>query len=243
MPLNITTGRVPKPRRTVIYGPGGVGKSTFCASCPDGIFIPVEEGANDIDVAKLDFVTSFGQCLEHLAALYTEDHPFRAVTIDSLDWLERLIWAEYCQEKGLGSMEERDYGKSYLEVLPKWSELLRGLDALRDARGMAVFLIAHSKTEKFEDPETASYDRYCPKLHKSATAMIVEWADEVLFANVRTLVSTEKGAFGKATTKAKTTGDRILRCSNRPQAVAKNRLGLPDEVALDWAVYSQFIPV
>jgi len=46
---------------------------------------------------------------------------------------------------------------------------------------MVVVLIAHSKVERFEDPESAPYDRYSPRLHKHAGALICEWCDAVLF--------------------------------------------------------------
>ena len=47
---------------------------------------------------------------------------------------------------------------------------------------MVVFLIAHAKVEKFEDPEASAYDRYSPRLHKHAAALVTEWCDAVLFA-------------------------------------------------------------
>jgi hypothetical protein len=43
-------------------------------------------------------------------------------------------------------------------------------------------LIAHSKVEKFEDPEWSPYDRYSPRLHKHAAALICEWCVAVRFA-------------------------------------------------------------
>ena len=47
---------------------------------------------------------------------------------------------------------------------------------------MVVLMIAHAKVEKFEDPESPPYDRYSPRLHKHAAALISEWCDAVLFA-------------------------------------------------------------
>lgn len=59
------------------------------------------------------------------------------------------------------------------------------LNDLRETRGMIVIVIAHSKVERFEDPENSAYDRYTPRLHKSATSLLCEWADAVLFATKR----------------------------------------------------------
>ncbi|MBL7215955.1 MAG: hypothetical protein ISS71_09785, partial [Phycisphaerae bacterium] len=45
-------------------------------------------------------------------------------------------------------------------------------DILHEQRGMAVILIAHAKIERFEDPESSAYDRYSPRLHKHACALL-----------------------------------------------------------------------
>ncbi len=55
---------------------------------------------------------------------------------------------------------------------------------------MIVIVIAHSKVERFEDPENAAYDRYTPRLHKAATSLLCEWVDAVLLCALRAHVPT-----------------------------------------------------
>ena len=69
------------------------------------------------------------------------------------------------------------------------------LDELRNKRGMIVIIIAHSKVERFEDPENTAYDRYAPRLHKAATGLLCEWADAVMFATKRFRVNKENAGF------------------------------------------------
>ena len=45
MGLNIKKGRQKTPRRTLVYGTPGVGKSTFAAGAVNPLFIPVEDGS------------------------------------------------------------------------------------------------------------------------------------------------------------------------------------------------------
>ena len=45
----ITRGKKQNPRRTVIYGTHGIGKSTLAASWPNPVFVPTEDGIGDID--------------------------------------------------------------------------------------------------------------------------------------------------------------------------------------------------
>lgn len=93
-------------------------------------------------------------------------------------------------------VEHREGRKGYTHALTHWRKVLNDLNALRIKRGMCVILLAHAKVEKFEDPEHSSYDRYSPRLHKHATALITEWADAVLFATRKIITKTEEGGFG-----------------------------------------------
>lgn len=237
----IQTGKVIAPRRTLIYGVHGVGKSTFGAMADAPIFIQTEDGLADIDCAKFPVAENYAAVTASLAALYTEDHDYRTIVIDSLDWLERLIWADVCAKRGVQSIEDIGYAKGYVFALTQWREVLAGLDALRNERGMSTILVAHAHIEKFANPETETYDRYSPRLHRLASAMVQEWADEVFFAGYRVHTKTSDEGFNRKRTVAVGAGERILRTTERPAHVAKNRLNLPDEIPLDYRAYAAFI--
>jgi hypothetical protein len=81
--------------------------------------------------------------------------------------------------------------------LDYWRKLIDKIGNLHRDRGMMIFLIAHAKVEKFEDPEAPAYDRYSPRLHKHASAIITEWCDAVLFATKRFTTRTEESGFGR----------------------------------------------
>ena len=161
--------------------------------------------------------------------------------VDSLDWLERLIWAEVCRKRGVESIEDIGYAKGYTFALTQWREVLEGLAALRNRRDMMVILLAHCAIEKFENPETDSYDRYVPRLHKHASAVVQEWCDEVLFATYRVHTKQVDEGFGRKKAKGVGTGERIVRTAERPAHVAKSRLELPDELPLDFGAYAEFL--
>ncbi|QYK49106.1 MAG: ATP-binding protein [Phycisphaeraceae bacterium] len=238
---SIVTGRRPKPRRVMLFGTHGVGKSTFGAMAEAPIFIPCEDGLADIDCASFPLCHSVADVIGCMEAIYNGGHSFKTVVIDSLDWLERLIWAEVCNDQQVPNIESIGYAKGYSFALDHWRRILRGLDALRDERGMTIVLIAHAKVEKFENPETEPYDRYSPRLHKLASGLIQEWCDEVLFATYRVHVRKTGESFNKARYKGIGTGERIIRTTERPAHVAKNRLNLPDEIPLDYRVYAAFV--
>ena len=242
----VETGRSQKPRRVMLYGVHGIGKSTFGAMAPQPIFIPTEDGLAGIDVPRFPLAGSFEEVLAALMALYTEPHDYHTVVLDSLDWTERLVWSEVVRrkpttEKGkpITSIEDYGFAKGYVYALDVWQELLDGLTALRNDRQMLVVLLAHAKIERFENPETDAYDRYSPRLNKHASALIQEWCDEVLFATYKVHTRQTEAGFDKTRTRGIGTGDRILRTTERPAHMAKNRLGLPEELPLSFAAYAE----
>lgn len=239
----VQKGRTPKPPRLLVYGTEGIGKSSFAAQAPRPVFVQTEDGLDEIDTDKFPLATAYEDVVESLTALKVEDHPYESVVIDSLDWLERLIWDRVCRDANVTSIEKVDggYAKGYTHALTYWREILDLLNGLRAAKNMVVLLLAHTKVEKFEDPESSPYDRYSPRLHKHASALVCEWCDAVLFATRKLRTQSEDAGFGRKRTIAKAIGkdggDRVLRAVGGPSCVAKNRYGITDELPLDWAAF------
>ena len=238
----VQRGRTPRPPRLLVYGTPGIGKSTFGASAPSPVFVPTEDGLDEIDCAKFPLATTLDEVFAALAELRTQPHDFETVVLDSLDWLERLIWDRVCAEFGVKNIEKADggYARGYMHALTYWREIIDQLSPLRQ-RGMAIILIAHAKVERFEDPESSAYDRYSPRLHKHASALITEWCDAVLFATRRMRTQSEDAGFGRKRTIAHAIGkdgsERILRTVGGPSCVAKNRYRLTEELPLSWAAF------
>lgn len=240
---NIQTGKENKPPRIMIYGSEGVGKSTFGASAPNAIFVQTEDGLGEIDCRKFPLARNFGEVVAALTALRDEKHNFQTVVIDSVDWLERLIFDEVCKEYGVRNIEKADggFGRGYTHALTHWRKIINLLQELRDKRSMMIILVAHAKVERFEDPENAAYDRYTPRLHKHAAGLISEWVDAVFFANKKFRVTKENAGFsGERAIAAPIGADggtRIIRTVGGPACIAKNRFGLPSEIPLSWQAF------
>ena len=236
----IETGRQRRPRRVLLYGTHGIGKSTFGAQAESAVFIQTEDGLGEIDCARFPIAESFDSVMKAISELYSEKHAFKTVVIDSVDWLERLIWTDICNKRQVDSIEDIGYAKGYTFALTQWRALLAGVAALRVTRDMTVVLLAHARIERFENPETETYDRYVPRLHRLASQIIQEWCDEVLFATYKVYTKTTDEGFNRKKAKGVGTGERILRTTERPAHMAKNRLGLPDELPLEWQAYQAF---
>ncbi len=237
----IQTGPQERPRRVLVYGTQGIGKSTFAANAPKPIFIQTEDGIDGIHCSRFPQAQNFDEVMQALGDLYAEEHVFKTVVIDSLDWLEKLIWAEVCKRRGVESIDDIGYAKGYSFALTYWREFLDGLAALRNDKGLSIIFIAHAKIETFQNPETESYDRYCPNLHKHVAALVQEWCDEVFFATYKVHTKNTDEGFNKKRAQGIGTGERVMRTCERPAHLAKNRLDLPEELPLEWAAYAHFV--
>jgi len=232
----------PKPPRILLHGLAGVGKTHFASCALRPVFIPCEDGLGVLEATHFPLMRSFDEVLEALSRLYTEPHDFCTVVLDSLDWLEPMIWAKTCRDNGWASIEDAGYGRGYLAALGLWRQLLEGLNALRDERQMTVLLIGHTQVKRFESPETEPYDRFEVKLHARAAALLQEHADVVGFATYRVATTRSDAGFNKKVVRALGSGERLLHLAERPAYLAKNRYALPETLPLDWAGFAAAMP-
>jgi hypothetical protein len=235
----IKTGASPRPPRLLIYGPHKIGKSTFGASAPDPIFIQIEDGLDALSTSAFPQARDWDTVLTQIGALAQEPHEYRTLVVDSLDWLERLIWAHVCKVGGVKSIEDLGYGKGYVAAVDVWKLFLETLNYLRDEKGMAVILLAHAEIKRFDAPDkAASYDRYQPKLHAKAGALVSEAVDAIGFANYQVSVVKEEQGFKKERAVGKGTGQRRLFLEERPSHIAGNRYRLPPEIEFSWDAFA-----
>ena len=232
--MQITRGKRARAQKVVIYGPEGIGKSSFASQFPDPMFIDTEGSTDNMDVARLDKPTSWTMLVNEIAFIKANPTECKTLIVDTVDWAEQLAVAHVCSQHGKQGIEDFGWGKGYTYVQEEMGRFLNALSDLVDM-GINVVLTAHAQIKKFEQPdEMGSYDRYELKLGQktgSKTAPLVkEWADMVLFANYKTLVMTTDNGKKKAQG-----GERVMYTNHRPAWDAKNRHGLPDEMPFNYA--------
>lgn len=232
--MNIVKGKQNAPIRAVVYGPEGIGKTTFASQWPAPLFVDAEGGTLRLNVDRMQPL-SWASVIAAVDELAKNAQGYKTLVFDTADWLEKLlienILATKTNERGQAqtSIEGFGYGKGFTFVEEEWKRLLDKLTAMQRANGMHVVMVAHAIMRKFEQPDEAgSYDRYELKLSKKACPIIKEWADAVLFLNYKTLVVEIDGK-----NKAQG-GQRVIFTEHHSCWDAKNRFGLKPELPADF---------
>lgn len=222
-----------KPPRLLIYGEPKIGKTTLASEFPNAVFLQLEDGENETEVAgwnRAD-VSSFGDVMEAMRELYEGEHAFTTLVVDSLSELQALIYEETCargDEKGVAKsrIEDFGYGKGYVYAVNVWNEFLDAINMLRVGRGMTTVLIGHTKVDRFDDPETVSYHRYEIDLHDRAQKLLAREMDAILLLKRDVTIKTEEVGPKKTRTHAEGANVFIC-CEPKPSQISGSRYSLP----------------
>lgn len=228
--MDIIRGKLPGALKVVVYGPEGIGKSTFASQFPGPLFIDTEGSTRHMDVARTPKPTSWPMLLGLVDEVIREPSLCRTLVVDTMDWAELMCTQYVCDKYQKKSIEEFGYGKGYTYLSEEFGRLLNQLSEVVE-RGVHVVVTAHAKMRKFEQPdELGAYDRWEMKLSAKNAPLVKEWADMVLFASYKTYaVKTESGKVkGQG-------GERRMYTAHHPCWDAKNRFGLAPELPFDFA--------
>lgn len=238
--------------RVVIYGTGGIGKTTLAAQMPAPVaFIDLDDS---LRVLKSRFdeqgitpnimpVNGVNDWAGLLAALNADGwDAVKTIVIDTATraelMCERHVIATVPNDKGakVPSIEAYGFGKGYTHKAEEFNKLLGVLD--RHARaGRNVVLICHDCVANVPNPSGDDWIRYEPRLQNppsgksSIRAAVKEWADHLVFVGYD--VVTDGGGKGKGG------GTRTMYTAERPHCMAKSRTidaALPINGAFDWSV-------
>ena len=235
--MNITSGKLPSAKKVVLYGPEGIGKSTFASKFPNPVFIDTEGSTKEMDVKRFDAPKDWDEIMAEAEYVKKNPRVCKTLVIDTADWAEMMCIEYTCKKGNVSGIEDFGYGKGYTYLSENFKKLLNILDSIV-SEGVNVVITAHAKMRKFEQPdEMGAYDRWEMKLSKQVAPMLKEWSDMLLFANYKTYVIEDS----KTKSKKASGGKRVMYSSHHPCWDAKNRYGLDECLSFDYSEISNII--
>lgn len=243
--MRIIKGKIPGAKKIAVYGPEGIGKSTFAAQFPDPVFIDTEGSTKDMDVARFEKASSWPMLQDQVRYVIKKPDTCKTLVIDTMDWAEQSCMNDLCARNGKKGIEDFGYGNGYVYAKEEFGRFLNLLEEATE-KGVHVVVTAHAHIKRFDQPdEMGSYDRWELKLGKktgSQTApLLKEWADMVLFCNYKTLVVNVDGQGAQKGKNKAQGGRRVMYTSHHTCWDAKNRYGLPEELPFEYAAIAHVI--
>ncbi len=239
MAFEIKRGMIRKALRVVVYGPEGIGKSTFASQFPGAVFIDTEGSTNQMDVARFPAPTSWEMLIQEIRQVISDPGSVGTLIIDTVDWAQQQCIESVCRKYQQDGIEGFGYGKGYSYVYEEFGRFLNLLNDVVD-KGTNVVLIAHSAIRTFTKPdEMGQFDRYELKLISSQkcsiTGLVKEWSDMLLFANYETYITEDKDTKKKYASGNK----RVMYTEHTAAFDAKNRFGMPPKLDFNYKEISR----
>jgi len=229
------------PPRIILYGPPGVGKSTFGADSPSPVFLAAENGVDNIPVAQTPKLKTWQEVLTWARRLSTEKHEHQTVVGDTINAMVELCAQEICTTQFGGQWAPKKGTESFLSFAQGWksvSEELRALLALLDVcreKGMTILLLAHTGVVNVKNPIDGDFGKFSADIDKYPWARLSAWSDIILRADYEySVVKDQKKA------RAVGTSTRWMSAAGHAAQDAKCRVGyeLPDQMPLSWAAFA-----
>lgn len=238
--FEVQKGKTRQARRIVLYGPGGVGKSTLAANLSKvgikPLFLDLAHGTEDLDTDRVA-IDTFSDVRDALAS---DDlwKSYSAVVLDTASDCQEAVSQWVIQNvphekpnKAIRSIEDYGFGKGYRHIYEASVKLLGDLD--RHVRqGRHVVVIAHECISTVPNPDGEDFLRYEPRLQagKSGEASVrhrlKEWCDDMFFINFDQHVGDDGKVVGS--------GTRTIYGNAMPTHWAKSRK-VPEPVRFDSA--------
>lgn len=207
-----------------IYGPEGIGKSSLAAACRGAIFADIEHSMVDLDVTKVEGVEKWEDLRAWVQSVGPGIYGLDSVT-RAEDWNVEYNIRTKRNNEGMAakdSLEDWKYKAGLTFVCDEFRRFLADIENA-NRRGASFIMVAHSRINRFKNPDGSDYVRSEPRLiddtKGSNMLQWVQFLDHLVFIDGDVAVNKGKATGGTS---------RTMYLNTSPTRLSKVR-GIPDD--------------
>lgn len=177
----------------LLYGPPKIGKTTLASQFPDAVFLSTERGTKHVQVEEYQIKSWAGLRLA-VDALERNvgEWGYKTVVIDTVDEFYSMCEDFICQQKGIETLGDLDYGKGYAANTRELKKQMGRIVKL----GLGLVMITHSqektvKVDLLENPYAAAaanqkgeVEMTVPTIPGKSLAYFLALADIILYCEI-----------------------------------------------------------
>lgn len=184
-PINLDLGG----QFILIYGPEGVGKTTWANGFPDTLFFATEDGQRFLELLHMP-INSWQDFLDAYQLLRKKKarKRYKTFAIDTIDNLWNFCVEHVGKKHGFTHPSEEKWGKGYDLIK---SEFTRGMVRLANL-GTGIILVSHAQDREVKT-RTLTLTKTMPTLPNQARRVIMPMASVIIYASFKTVKDKETG--------------------------------------------------
>jgi hypothetical protein len=222
--FKVTSGATRNGWKIGIYGPEGIGKSSLASLCPGVVFADIEKSMDDLNVQKVQGVNNWPDLRAWVQSLDGGIAGIDSIT-RAEDWAAQHVIDNKKSNDGIkavDSLEDFKYKAGLTFCIDEFKRLLADIDSAR-VRGVSFIMIAHSRVNRFKNPDGSDFVRSEPRLIDDPKGSnMLQW---VQFLDHLAFIDLDKNIVKG---KASGSGSRTIYLDTSPSRLCKAR-GLPND--------------
>lgn len=127
----------------IVYGPPGVGKSTFLASAKDVLFLTTDSGHKFIKSMNKP-IKDWPMFKKYVKMIVQDQPDYTAICLDNVDGIAKMCRKYVCEKRGIEHQSDEKWGKAFDLTASEFETELMKLTFLQK---YGLFFISHSSTK------------------------------------------------------------------------------------------------